>query len=159
MDALFKKYRAHEKNGFVYDTVLAPLRDIASHVLEIGVDGGGSLCAWVDYFPNAKVVGLDLTLQRYLWGAAHPRITVFQADATEPTTVPWTLVSKKYDVIIDDSCNGECHVTLKIFGKLLAPGGVYVIERPADCEALALVADSMRMTLECVHDMAVVRHV
>ena len=30
------------------------------NILEIGTQKGGSLCAWQDFFPNAKVTGLDI---------------------------------------------------------------------------------------------------
>ena len=50
-----------------YDRHFGPLRESAARVLEIGVGGyrgpargGASLRMWADYFPSARVVGLDV---------------------------------------------------------------------------------------------------
>lgn len=35
-------------------------RNAPLDILESGVEKGGSLCAWKEYFPNARVVGVDI---------------------------------------------------------------------------------------------------
>ncbi len=44
------------KYGRLYDALLAPIRDTAAWVLELGVLGGASLRAWRDYFPHGRIV-------------------------------------------------------------------------------------------------------
>ena len=39
----------------------APLKTEPLRVLEIGIERGGSLLMWRDYFPNAQVFGIDIT--------------------------------------------------------------------------------------------------
>lgn len=111
-----------------YDMIFKGLSP--KHILELGIDSGASLCAWVDYFPMAHVTGIDTTLQQYHWGAAHPRISVFQADATNPSTVPWNHLMRTYDIIIDDASHKleDQLAALGVFGKLLTSKGIYVIE-------------------------------
>ena len=45
----------------VYEHVLAPIRHSAENVLEIGIQGGGSIVLWERYFSKARVVGVDIT--------------------------------------------------------------------------------------------------
>ncbi len=42
-----------------YSKYLEPLRDKEFVLLELGVAGGGSIKTWREYFPNAKVYGVD----------------------------------------------------------------------------------------------------
>ena len=42
-----------------YESFFAPVRESVKSVLEIGVADGASIRAWLDYFPNANVWGMD----------------------------------------------------------------------------------------------------
>ena len=45
----------------IYEDVFAPYRMMSPlKVLEIGIQGGGSLRVWRDYFPHAQIVGIDI---------------------------------------------------------------------------------------------------
>jgi hypothetical protein len=44
----------------IYDEYLIDQRDLVTNVLEIGIWDGSSLNMWHDYFPNAKIIGLDI---------------------------------------------------------------------------------------------------
>ncbi len=43
-----------------YEALLSPLRWQPINFLEIGVQNGYSIKMWADYFPNAKLVGIDI---------------------------------------------------------------------------------------------------
>jgi hypothetical protein len=43
----------------VYETLFAPIRSRVRKVLEIGVYFGSSIRMWQEFFPNAKIIGLD----------------------------------------------------------------------------------------------------
>lgn len=96
-------------------------------VLEIGVDAGRSLTAWRDLFPNAWIIGIDKVLQKRDWP---DRITVIEADATQPFTAVKANRYGPFDLIVDDGSHAidEQNKTLELFWPTLKSGGVYVIE-------------------------------
>jgi len=58
-------YKTDKVNGHCYGDFYDDLfskydRDDRINILEIGTQKGGSLCAWRDYFPNAKITGIDI---------------------------------------------------------------------------------------------------
>ncbi len=81
----------------VYDRLFADCRDAVKHVVELGVDSGASLAAWAEYFPNARVTGIDLSLAAVKF--THPRVDLRQGDATHPPPPGLGDV----DVVIDDA--------------------------------------------------------
>jgi len=116
----------------VYDQILIPWVDKEITLLEIGIDRGGSLELWRDYFPRGTIVGIDLKLpERFVPGE---RIQVFegsQADERFLSKVANKTAPDGFDIIIDDASHiGE--LTRRTFWHLfdhhLKPGGLYAIE-------------------------------
>lgn len=76
-------------------------------ILEIGVQNGGSLILWHEWFTNAKIVGIDITdacLNNYReasLGREFPRIDIVIADGYDKSVVD-THKDNSYDYIIDD---------------------------------------------------------
>jgi cephalosporin hydroxylase len=76
-------------------------------VLEIGVQNGGSLILWHEWFTNAKIVGVDVTdacLNNYReasLGREFPRIEIVIADGYDKSVVD-AHKDNSYDYIIDD---------------------------------------------------------
>ena len=92
-------------------------------VLEIGVQRGGSLMAWAEYFPHARVTGVDIVDvrdPRY----RSDRVTFILGDIKE---VP---LEGTFDIIIDDGSHmlPDVLAALKKGLPLLKPGGIIVIE-------------------------------
>jgi SAM-dependent methyltransferase len=138
--ALFEKYQSvdnhygTDKNtshsyGDLYPQLFEPYQEKAKHILELGVFSGASAQVWTEYFPNAHVDGVDITLQRVKFGKENPRITFHELDGTVPTTVD-VFAGKQFDIIIDDASHHPDHqiASFKLFAPLLAPGGIFVIE-------------------------------
>jgi len=62
---ILAKYDTDKVNGHCYGDAYDELfskydRNAPLNILEVGTQKGGSLCAWKDYFPNAKVTGIDI---------------------------------------------------------------------------------------------------
>lgn len=76
-------------------------------ILEIGVQNGGSLILWHEWFTNAKIVGIDVTdacLNNYKeasLGREFPRIEIIIADGYDKSVVD-ARKDNSYDYIIDD---------------------------------------------------------
>jgi hypothetical protein len=84
----------------VYESVFGPIRTEPLTIIEIGVLNGASLASWLDYFPNAKLIGVD-TFQRVparnVRVLHHSRVEWIQHDSTTGTPDLPTA-----DFVIDD---------------------------------------------------------
>lgn len=131
----------------VYEAYLEGYRQSPLAVLEIGLgvtgdrwktnivqgrnaQGGASLRMWYDYFPQAKIYGIDINEGAYL---NNDRIMTFVADQgrvddLEAFTAATGDVA--FDVIVDDGSHRPDHqqVALSYFFPKLKAGGLYFIE-------------------------------
>ncbi len=123
-----------EASGYLlrYDAILGHLVDREVKLLELGINTGGSLLFWRDYFPRGTVVGVDLRLPDGLAGAE--RIHVFQGsqgDTRFLSEVANKTAPKGFDVIIDDASHVGRLTQIAfwhLFDNHLKPGGIYAIE-------------------------------
>ncbi|HEY5381009.1 MAG TPA: class I SAM-dependent methyltransferase [Acidobacteriaceae bacterium] len=118
-----------------YQRYLGPLRKQHLNLLEIGVGGeamvdygGASLRMWKRFFPNARIVGIDIFDKRHF---SEPRIDVRICDQTDAQAL--RKLSEEYggfDIIIDDGSHVNEHVigTFRTLFPLLRPNGIYAIE-------------------------------
>jgi spermidine synthase len=95
------------RNGYLrwYDAAIGDAWSRVGAVLELGVHHGGSLELWRDYFPAARIAGVDADIS----GARihdQTRIELFQGqqnDATFLHGVARRVAPEGFDVIIDDA--------------------------------------------------------
>jgi hypothetical protein len=108
-----------------YDAIFSHLKNKPVSLLEIGVQNGGSLETWAQYFTKAKsIVGIDINPKCQNLRFKDPRIKVVIGDAT---TIKLT---GKYDIIIDDGSHKSTDM-IEQFKRLfprLKTGGMYVVE-------------------------------
>jgi hypothetical protein len=115
-----------------YDPVLEPFLDKQITLLELGVLTGGSLLLWHDYFPQAKIVGIDIHLPGNF--KSSERIHLFegsQSDKNFLSDVAQKIAPGGFDIIIDDASHiGELTKIAfwHLFDNYLNPGGLYIIE-------------------------------
>ena len=124
-----------DRNGYadVYAEVLSGLSP--STVVELGVFQGVSLAMWCDLFPDAHVVGLDLDFGRFdehlpfltnqgAFSLSNPSLVKFDAYSDRPPTVDMI------DLFVDDGPHTETAIrnAISLFGPLMSPDGVYVVE-------------------------------
>jgi hypothetical protein len=123
--------KSSELHGFtaVYERLLEPRRDEAVTLLEIGVFEGASLRMWRDYFPIARIFGIDFL--ESAGQAAPPGTTTLIGNATDTEFLD-TLVETTgpLDVIIDDGGHRPEQQLASLFylWPHLRPGGIYAIE-------------------------------
>jgi hypothetical protein len=110
---LFLKYGHTDKHtshryDFWYEQWLAPYRDRAITIVELGVAmfGGGDVLAFSDYFPSGKVVGIDANMTPLISNqemsaefSSRKNITLVECDAYGEEAVKWT---KDATIVIDD---------------------------------------------------------
>lgn len=114
--------------GPLYSQVFAPLRERAKRVLEIGVYSGASVLAMADFFQNAKVMGIDITLDNIKFAKDHPRVSFRLLDGTRPDTP--RILGGTWDIILDDASHRyeDQLNSFEIFAPFMRQGGVYIIE-------------------------------
>jgi len=114
---------------FAFDWHFERRQNEPLNLLEIGIQNGGSLFAWQQYFPQAKITGIDIdeSCRKFEEG----NIKVFVGDQADVKFLE--SVNKEtgpYDIIIDDGGHtmNQQITSFKTLFPLLKDGGVYVIE-------------------------------
>lgn len=125
---ILKKYETDKVNphtyGSAYDQLFAEFdRNAPLKIVEIGVQKGGSLCAWRDYFPHATILGIDIEDQVL---PEYRRDDIFYTicDINDYKT------DIIYDIVIDDGSHWLKDVVraVDVFSRKLNIGGIMVIE-------------------------------
>lgn len=113
----------------VYEPYLGPLRDRARSVLEIGIERGGSLRLWAEYFGDARIWGVDV--KPATEAHAGDRIAVRIGDQGDAAFLD-SLAAEAgpFDLVVDDGSHRFDHQreTLLRLWPHLSIGGVYVVE-------------------------------
>lgn len=116
----------------IYDRVMAPYRDKAPAMLEIGVSLGGSLQMWRDYFgPKATIFGVDINPD--CAGRVDPPNQVRIGSQDDPAFLAGVVREMGApDIILDDGSHVAAHqlASFKALWPHLGVGGLYMIE---DC--------------------------
>lgn len=139
------KWSAHNYTD-VYEAYLERYRNDPVTMIEIGLgvsgkawnsfivrgrnSGGASPKMWHDYFPNARIYGIDVNECAYL---DNERVRTFVADqgnTADLERVMQAVGNVEFDFIFDDGSHRPDHqqISLGYFFKKLKPGGLYFIE-------------------------------
>jgi len=122
----------HPPHLTYYAEYFEPFLDQDIRLLELGVDKGGSLLLWRDYFEHGIITGLDIN--PLVMNDPTERIRVFQgsqADIACLDRIAVEIAPDGFDIIIDDCSHiGEMARTSfwHLFDHRLKPGGIYAIE-------------------------------
>lgn len=125
----FGSLRKLENYFTEYDLHLRDYRDRPLRLLEIGVQGGGSLAMWREYFPTVQVVGLDIDPACKQYETAGVSIYI---GSQENAALLRKIDDEQgpFDIIIDDGGHTMKQQigTFKTLFPLLTDDGLYVIE-------------------------------
>lgn len=112
-----------------YDSLFWEIRHEPIKLLEIGVADGGSMKSWLEYFPNGRIYGVDITPGRAF---QDERYTQAQGDQNDPAF--WAKFTTDHgadwDVIIDDGSHFSGHVitSFSVLWPFVKLGGLYCVE-------------------------------
>ena len=120
----------------VYEKDMEKVRNEKINLCEIGIFKGASIAAWLDYFPNATIYGVD-TFQRInpedIEVLQNPRVKWLAADSLKAGVgikiqKEWGDV--KFDFMIDDGLHTpEANaLTFQNFSPFLKEHGIYYVE-------------------------------
>tara|TARA_B110000503_G_scaffold60382_1_gene95934 strand:+ start:1512 stop:2126 length:615 start_codon:yes stop_codon:yes gene_type:complete len=136
---LFNKYGCDKAKKHHYDTVyqpeFEPLQNESINILEIGVFKGESASAWIDFFPNATVYGLDIFVRVSAEDVPilqHPRVKWLKGDSTHPSVsgaIQKAWPDVQFDIIIDDGLHtpeANAQTFKNLFPFVKSTGSYYV---------------------------------
>jgi hypothetical protein len=119
----------------IYHELFAHLRDQPVRLLEIGIGGygyqtagGASLRMWADYFPQGRIVGIDISPKTL---TLDPRITTLVGSQEDRAFLDRVSTEHgPFDIVIDDGSHIPAHVLASFYALFprLASRGIYVIE-------------------------------
>lgn len=148
---LFNKHGSDkDRNGYshLYSILFDKIKNDKLNILEIGIGTmipnvpssmkgymsdsykpGASHRAWNDYFPNSRIIGMDIQQDTQF---QEDRIETYLCDSTNLKSVNEIMAKLdiKFDIIIDDACHWYPSQikTLINFFPYLKKGGLYIIE-------------------------------
>jgi hypothetical protein len=134
---LFEKHlRSTDKfsgrHAHYYDEAFSHLRYELTSLLEIGINRGGSIKVWNDFFVNAEIYGIDsrYTCIRRLEEEGEKRIHAVRMDIGDKEKLAEWAVGKEFDIVIDDASHNNNHqiIAFETLWPHIKSGGYYVIE-------------------------------
>jgi hypothetical protein len=151
LSSIIEKYGSDKKlSGYVnfYEKIFSTYRQKEINYLEIGLGTlqpeipstfignkrlypeykpAGCLLAWKEYFPNAKIFGIDVAPDCMI---SEDRIETYLLDSTNKHLCDYTLEDKKFDIILDDGLHtaDAQFKTFKAFFGRVNNNGIYIIE-------------------------------
>jgi hypothetical protein len=115
-----------------YDNLFQPYKNNPISMLEIGVQNGGSLETYADYFEGAEhIIGCDINQNCAKLTYQDKRIKVIIGDANAEETKKSILgIKNQFDFIIDDGSHISSDIlnSFLYYFSILKPGGIYIIE-------------------------------
>ena len=114
----------------IYERHLAPFRNKAIRILEIGVFKGGSMRLWREYFgPEATIFGIDINPDCAAFDGQNAQVRIGSQD---DSVFLEKVISEMggLDIVIDDGSHVSPHqiASFKFLFPRLSQGGVYICE-------------------------------
>lgn len=115
-----------------YERLFVTLQQTPVTLLEIGVQNGGSLEIWDNYFPNAvKILGCDINPDCERLNYASDRINLVVGDINRSQTLERIYsIAPSFDIVIDDGSHTSSdiiHAFCHLFPRL-KQGGLFIAE-------------------------------
>ena len=119
----------------LYQKLLISKKETAKNVLEIGIDKGGSIKLWSDFFTNADVYGLDIMNIKDVWEGIKNKekiILCTSVDAYNNDFFINGLLNKniKFDFMLDDGPHTleSMKQFIKLYSSIMTDDGILIIE-------------------------------
>ena len=111
-----------------YELFFGRLANTEIDLLEIGVESGGSLKMWHEFFPKAKITGIDIDKECRKF--ACERIEIITGDQGDRGFIEEFAKDKSFDIVIDDGSHKVEHQRscFKRLWNTVKSGGFYVVE-------------------------------
>lgn len=120
----------------LYQSLLQNKKYTCKNVIEVGVEWGGSIKLWHDYFPNATIYGCDIYEESIMWDQIknNDRIKLFNStNAYDPLFVN-QIKDIQFDFALDDGPHTlESMIQfIQLYLPLMTEDGMFIIEDVQD---------------------------
>jgi cephalosporin hydroxylase len=119
----------------LYEKLLHKKKRSARNILEIGIEWGGSIKLWRDYFSQACIYGLDIMSLEEVWSGIKndSQIILYTSiDAYDEEFFTTNFLDKKiqFDMVLDDGPHTlESMIKfIEFYSQILADDGILIIE-------------------------------
>lgn len=116
----------------VYEDIFESYRAQKINILEIGIQNGGGLEIYGQYFKKAEsIIGCDINADCNTLEFYDDRISIVVGDAsTQDTKNRVTALSESFNIVIDDGSHTSHDIIMSLchYLPLLEAGGIYVVE-------------------------------
>tara|TARA_B100001175_G_scaffold291671_1_gene276972 strand:+ start:545 stop:1129 length:585 start_codon:yes stop_codon:yes gene_type:complete len=116
----------------LYDTLLEPIKNTATNVFELGVNRGGSIRLWYEYFTKATIYACDIIDNVQIPELkTNDRICLYlNDDAYTETFIQEKFKNKKFDFLLDDGPHTleSQEKFIELYSPLLSENGILIIE-------------------------------
>ena len=117
----------------LYQKLLENKKETAKNVLEVGIQYGGSIKLWNDFFTNATVYGIDIMNFENVWNEIknNDKIVLYTSrNAYDIHFFNKTFLNIKFDLILDDGPHTlESMIQfIQLYSQLMTEDGILIIE-------------------------------
>ena len=119
----------------LYQELLISKKETAKNVLEVGVQTGGSIKLWSDFFTNATIYGLDIMNINNMWNGIKNKNNIIlygSIDAYNDIFFTNILLNKnvKFDFMLDDGPHTleSMKRFIKLYSQIMTDDGILIIE-------------------------------
>lgn len=122
------KFRS--RHAHYYEEAFSHLKDEVTSLLEIGINKGGSIRAWRDFFTKATIHALDIREIAVQRVKDEERVEAQLVNTSNRDELVKWAEGKTFDIVIDDGshCNNDQINAFEVLWPLVKPGGYFVIE-------------------------------
>ena len=133
LSSKYKCDKSQKKQNYTgkYHARLKDMRPFEFNMLEFGFGKGKSAQMWLEYFPKANVVSVDIRDPKEYQKFQNNRFEYIQADQTDKNKVADIITKyRNFYLVIDDASHvpEDQQFTLGYMFPFVEPGGWYVIE-------------------------------
>jgi hypothetical protein len=147
----------------LYQELLISKKETAKNILEIGVQAGGSIKLWSDFFTNATIYGLDIMNVANMWDGIKNKNNIIlygSIDAYNDNFFTDTFLNKniKFDFMLDDGPHTleSMKSFIKLYSQIMADDAILIIEDVQSWEWIDIlkneVPDSLKKYIK-VYDL------
>ena len=150
----------------LYQKLLTNKKETATNILEIGIQRGGSIKLWSDFFTNATVYGLDIMNVNNVWSEItnNDKIKLYTSiDAYNENFFTSHFLNKdiKFDLVLDDGPHSleSMKQFIKLYSQIIKDDGILIIEDVQSIEWIDVLKNEVPQNLKEYIKVYDLRHI